>query len=213
MKKNNRADPGEGKLLGRCAVSKGAALSSASHGALSPLASGSSLAFAVIAQWGPRQMLMLKSPGRRSCPRLRDGDFGRPLLATGRRIFLIEQMNCWDAQNPLRLSRQLWRMQGMVLVTQEGCPVLRPAGLPPSIISQDTNSCSLLPCSSMHHCRACRGTTTPPLRRPGKAKATRGRMRNSIVWDVQLQIHVLHSESVLDLMQSGPAAAQGVGNA
>ncbi|KFP55289.1 Protein HEG 1, partial [Cathartes aura] len=32
---------------------------------------------------------------------LRDGDFGHPLLATGRRIFLIEQMNCWDAQSPL----------------------------------------------------------------------------------------------------------------
>lgn len=172
MNTNNRVDPGGGKLLGRCAVSKGAALSSASHGALSPLASGLSLAFAVIAQWGPRQMLVSKSPGRRSCPRLRDGDFGCPLLATGRRIFLLERMNCWDAQNPLRLSRQLWRMQGMVLVTQEGRPVLCPAGLPPSIIFQDTNSCSLLPCSSMHHCRACRGTTTPPLRRPGKAKAT-----------------------------------------
>lgn len=213
MNRNNRADPEEGKLLGRCSVSKGAALSSALHGALSPLASGSSLAFAVIAQWGSRQMLMSKSPGRRSCPRLHDGDFGHPLLATGRRIFLLEQMNCCDAQNPFRLSRQLWRMQGMVLVTQEGCPVLRPAGLPPSIISQDTNSCSLLPCSSMHHCRACRGTTTPPLRRPGKAKATRGRMRNSIVWDVQLQIHILHFESVLDLIQSGPVAAQGMGNA
>ncbi|KFP97861.1 Protein HEG 1, partial [Haliaeetus albicilla] len=60
--------------------------------------------------------------GRRSCPRLRDGDFGRPLLATGRRIFLIEQMNCWDAQNPLRLSRQLWRMQGMLNASLSGLP-------------------------------------------------------------------------------------------
>ncbi|KFQ09807.1 Protein HEG 1, partial [Leptosomus discolor] len=39
--------------------------------------------------------------GLHSCPRLCDGDFGRPLLATGWRIFLIEQMNCWDAQSPL----------------------------------------------------------------------------------------------------------------
>ena len=216
MNPNKHADPGN--LLGKetswktCNL-QGAALSLASPGALSLLTSGSCSDFVVIAQWGPGQMLMLKSPGLRSHPRLHDGGCGRPLLATGQCSFLIKQMNCWDAQSPLGLSRHLWRVEGMVRVSQEGRPVLRPARLPPPIIPRDTNGCSLLPCSSMHHCPACQGTATLQLRRLGKVKAAMGRMRNSSVWDVQLQIHIVCFELVLGLMQSSPAVAQGVRNA
>lgn len=48
--------------------------------------------------------------------------------------------------------------------------MLHAMGLPPSIIPWGTNSCSLPPCSSMHHCQACQDTTTPQLRQAGKAK-------------------------------------------
>lgn len=188
-------------------------MGSALHGALSLLASGSSLAFVVITQRGHMQMLMSKSPGLCSCPRLCNGDFVRPLLARGQCISLIEQMNPWDAQSPLGLSRHLWETQGMVPVTQEDCPMLHPMGLPPSIVPWGTNSCSLLPCSSMHRCQACQDTTTPQLRQAGKAKATRGRMRNLSIWDLQLEIHTLHFESVLGLIQSGLAVLQGMRNA
>lgn len=66
---------------------------------LSSLASGSSSTLVV--QWDPRQVLRTKPPGLHSSPRLCNGDSSCPMLATVRRIFLIEQMNCWDAQSPL----------------------------------------------------------------------------------------------------------------
>lgn len=160
------------------AVSKGAALRLALHRALSLLTSGSPLTFAVITQQGHWQMLMSKSLGLCSCPRLCNGDFVPSLLTTGQCISLIEQMNLWDAQSPLGLSRHPWETQGMVSVTQKDCPMLHPMGLPPSIMPWSTNSCSLPPCSSMHRCQACQDTTTPQLRQAGKAKAARGRMRN-----------------------------------
>lgn len=70
------------------------------------------------------------------------------------------------------------------------------------LIPMATNSCSLLPCSLIHHCLAYQGTTTPQLRQPGKAKATGVRMKNLSIQDVQLEIHIPHSEWVLGLMQS-----------
>lgn len=67
----------------------------------------------------------------------------------------------------------------------------------------DTNSCSLPPYSSMHRCQACQDTTTPQLRQAGKAKAARVRMRNLSIWDLQLESHTLHFESVLGAIQPG----------
>lgn len=84
--------------------------------------------------------------------------------------------------------------------------------LPPSIIPWGTNSCSLPPCSSMHRCQACQDTTTPQLRQAGKAKATRGRMRNLSIWDLQLEIQTLHFESVLGLIESSLAVVQAMRN-
>lgn len=96
---NNCMDLGREKLLGRCTISEGAALSSASCRALSPLASGSSsaLCHCTVEHQADAHV---KPPGLYSSPRLCDGDFNRPLLATGWHIFLTEQMNCWDAQSP-----------------------------------------------------------------------------------------------------------------